>query len=48
MFRNRIVYDYLPTKDVAEGSTIALDWPSLNYNRGLTNQYVLTGSKTYS
>lgn len=47
MIRNRIAYDGLATNDVTQGSIIDLDWPSLSYDRGLTNQWVLTGSEEY-
>ncbi|KAI1863819.1 uncharacterized protein JN550_009317 [Neoarthrinium moseri] len=47
MVRNRIAYDGLSTKNVAKGNIIDLDWPSLDYDRGLTNQWVLTGSEQY-
>lgn len=47
MLRNRIQYDTIGTKDVAAGTIIDLDWPSLDYDRGLTNQWVLTGSEDY-
>ena len=37
VLRNRDQYDIIGTKDVAAGTVIDLDWPSLDYDRSSTN-----------
>lgn len=45
MLRNYINFESLKTSGTDVGTEADLGWPSLSYDRGLTNYFVLTGSE---
>ncbi|OAA43363.1 glucan 1,3-beta-glucosidase [Beauveria brongniartii RCEF 3172] len=45
MIRKKIAFESLKAKGTNVGTEADLGWPSLSYDRGLTNYFVLTGSE---